>query len=120
MDGYAQPTPPGRGTGRGASFRPLVDRRQREDQRLQLSGPDREGLWTAVALAVDVVLAVLRARTSDGGAVSITLYDGDDRSRTYCSSPDELAAASEAIRDASEAQMIGGTRARTNAPRRRS
>jgi len=111
--------PPNRG-GRGASFRPLVDRRREDGQRCQLSGPNREHLWSAVGLAVDVGLAVLIARTSDGGAVSITLYDGDDRSRTYCSDDAELAAAAEAIRDAAEANAIGGTSKGRNAPRRRS
>jgi len=34
--------------------------------------------------------AVIFGRTRDGGALSITLLDGDERHRTYCANQDEL------------------------------
>lgn len=44
--------------------------------------------------AVDITLkagcAVMFGHTRDGGAICITILDGDDRHRTYCSSEEEL------------------------------
>lgn len=107
MNEAGSPTRYGDLRGRGGSLRPLVDRRRSEAPRCSLSTGDRTHLWNAIGTAVDAGLAVLLARTGDGGAVSLTLYEGDDRSRTYCSNDEELEAASAAILDASQATLIG-------------
>lgn len=92
--------------GRGGNFKPLIDRRDRMGGGLQLGGPGRDDFWQVVGSAIDGGLGVLLARTSDGGAISITVYDGDDRHRTYCGNEEELVEAQAAIRDVWEAQQL--------------
>jgi hypothetical protein len=41
--------------------------------------------------------AVLVGRTRDGGALVLTVLDGEQRHRTYCSTDDELRAAIDAL-----------------------
>lgn len=76
--------------GRGASFRPLVDRRKKPKPQLSI----RDGSWEGNALilsdAIDAGLGVLLARTQDGGAISMTVYQGQSRYRSYASSEEEL------------------------------
>lgn len=60
-------------------------------------GVDRSVFWDALGCALDAGLGVLVSRTSDGGALSIIIYDGDDRSRGYASNEEELAEVSRAI-----------------------
>jgi len=54
-----------------------------------------------LGLVLDTVLAegaaVMVGRTRDGGAVVLTVLDGDNRHRTYCSSTAELEAALESL-----------------------
>jgi len=56
-----------------------------------------------LAKALDTVLqsgcAVLMGHTRDGGALVLTILDGQDRHRTYCASEDELEAAVKAMLD---------------------
>jgi hypothetical protein len=51
--------------------------------------------------AIDLVLraecAIILGRTRDGGAVVLTILDGEDRHRTYCSNPSELSEALRAV-----------------------
>lgn len=55
-------------------------------------------------LALDAVLrsgnGIILSRTSDGGAISITILVGDKRQRTYCSNDEELEEALSAMREA--------------------
>jgi len=51
----------------------------------------------AIDAALDLGLALIIGRTSDGGAVSLTLLSGEERHRTYCANQDELDEAWEAI-----------------------
>lgn len=83
-----------RETGKGGAFRPLVARKPRTGLSLSDSG---DVGWEAVCAAVDVGIGVLLSSTSDGGAISLTLYAGDERYRTYCGNPEELADAFRAI-----------------------
>jgi len=54
-----------------------------------------------VTKAIDAALAkgcaVMIGTTRDGGAIVITILDGDDRHRTYCANSDELTAAADAM-----------------------
>ncbi len=56
---------------------------------------------TSVGLALDQILkqgcAVMLGGTRDGGALVLTILDGDDRHRTYCSNEGELDAALQTI-----------------------
>jgi hypothetical protein len=64
-------------------------------------------VWLAAIKTTLVAgLGLMLASTSDGGAVSLTLYDGDERRRSYASSPEELVAALEAVRDQSTAHGL--------------
>lgn len=74
---------------RGSSFRPLVDRRGSKGGLALKSAGD--GGWDALCAAIDGGIGVLLATTSDGGALSLTVYVGDQRYRTYCANADELA-----------------------------
>jgi len=55
-------------------------------------------------LVLDTVLAegaaVMVGRTRDGGALVLTVLDGDNRHRTYCSTNAELEAALESLESA--------------------
>ena len=56
-----------------------------------------------LGLAVDNVIrsgcAIILGGTRDGGAVCITVLDGDNRHRTYCSNDTELDRAISALRE---------------------
>lgn len=60
--------------------------------------------------------AVLISPTSDGGALSVTLYAGDQRHRAYCSSSSELVEALDAVMDVAEAHSMGGLARAQNGP----
>jgi hypothetical protein len=64
------------------------------------SAPDMVECRTAL-LGIEALLraecAIIISRTRDGGAICLTVLDGDDRHRTYCSSEDELEEAFSAI-----------------------
>lgn len=53
--------------------------------------------------------AVLFSPTSDGGAMSITVYAGDDRARDYAASAEEFAAALVLASDLAEAHAYNGS-----------
>ena len=86
----------GRNQGRGGNLRVLVDRqRQRRAEAALAIEPAVVG--DRVLACLRVGRAVLLSTTSDGGAVSVTLYDGDDRRRSYCSDEAEFAEALAAL-----------------------
>ena len=72
----------------------------------QILGIPAQELMDALALACASGCALLFSPTSDGGALSITLYMGDARSRDYASSAEEFASTLVAVRDACEAHVI--------------
>lgn len=76
--------------GRGGGFRQLVDRKSTRKAQLSV----RDGSWTqnaqALGEAVDGGLGVLLARTQDGGAISMTVYQGQNRYRSYAATESEL------------------------------
>src|SRR3990170_133395 len=97
-----EPTPT-RLQGRGNHLRPLVDRTGGRTgmERFADVNPD---LWLAAINGCLVAgSGLLISRTSDGGAVSLTLYEGNERSRSYSASSDELAEALAVIRDRAQA-----------------
>lgn len=57
------------------------------------------GMLTALDKALGAGCAVLLGHTRDGGALVLTILDGDDRHRTYCATDEELDAAIIAMTD---------------------
>lgn len=83
--------------GRGGNFKPLVERRQEQAGSISLTDGDFNQNMSHLAAAIDAGAAVMLSKTSDGGAISITLYKGQDRWRVYAKDAGELAEAFEAL-----------------------
>lgn len=83
--------------GKGGDF--ATGRNPFQDRPRQI-GPDI-GKCPALPSAVGSVLkaecAIIISLTRDGGAVCLTILDGDNRHRTYCSSQAELDDAMQAL-----------------------
>jgi len=111
---YATQRTPGTRTvyGKGALFRSLRDRRAGGADRPVLHEGSRGVLSDIVGNALSAGLGILIAYTSDGGALSITTYDGDERDRTYCSNPEELEAAAEVLQDLASSRQLADAAAR--------
>ncbi len=84
--------------GRGDNFRPL-GKRPSVPRVEDITRVEAAAVGSTVVAALRAGLAVMFATTSDGGAVSVTLFDGDDRFRTYCVNDEELADALASISD---------------------
>lgn len=87
------------GSGKGGSFKternPFQSKKTGTAPKLQSTPGLLTALDAALARGVGVIIGVTR----DGGALSITLLDGDDRHRTYCATEAELGEAALAMRD---------------------
>jgi transposase len=90
-------------------FKPLRDKQQTEPRVARILGIPAQDLMNALALACCNGCAVLFSPTSDGGAISVTVYLGDERLRDYAASAEEFADCLVAVRDASEAYGMRGT-----------
>jgi hypothetical protein len=89
-----KPTP-----GRGRSFRPLLEHRQGPTRVATITQGTDTLFERAILSALVAGLGILLAPTSDGGAVSVTVYDGELRLRSYAGSQDEWNDALQAILD---------------------
>lgn len=101
--GYAsgeagRPVARGNRAGRGGVFRPLGER-QTVSRVRSIVGVAGDDVARLLPDLLGAGVAIMLAPTSDGGACSVTVFDGDDKSRTYCSSPEEFAEALGAVRD---------------------
>lgn len=95
--------------GRGAVLRPLLDQRDGPG-RIQRLVQGSESLTTdAVHACLLGGMGILLAPTSDGGAISVTVYDGQDRYKSYAASPEEFAKLLEAVRDRGDASSVAVT-----------
>src|SRR6266511_261811 len=83
--------------GRGASFRPLLDKRPGRAGSADLDQIDPGVFLAACQAALRSGIGFLLAPTSDGGAISVTVYEGENRSRAYCASSEEFQRAIEAM-----------------------
>jgi hypothetical protein len=88
----SQPRP-----GRGGNFKPLVQSGKTRSLFSLIAGSDGPLWLEAIATALDGGAALLFSPTSDGGAFSVTLLDGDERSRSYCATGDELTSCLQAV-----------------------
>lgn len=95
-------------------FKQLRDRSDTTPRIGQIMGIKGDELLDALGRVVCSGCAVLFSPTSDGGAMSITVYYGDDRARDYVSSAEEFAAALVLVSDLAEAHAYGGS---TNGPK---
>lgn len=90
-------------SGRGGQFKSLTGKRDTPARLNDLLNPTREKIGDAVQAAILGGLGVLLAPTSDGGAISVTVYDGDERLRSYASTGDEWEEVLRALTDAGDA-----------------
>ena len=95
--------------GRGGAFRRLRDRRDGASRAHELVQQHSDLVRDAVCAALYAGCGLLIAPTSDGGALSVTLYDGDERDRTYITNPEELEALAETLRDLASDRELAPT-----------
>lgn len=90
-------------------FKPLRDRADTTPRVGKILGIEPKELMDALGVVLCSGCAILFSPTSDGGAVSITVYYGDDRGRDYVTSAEELAEALSLARDLAEAHALHST-----------
>jgi hypothetical protein len=107
MTGRMMPAYP-RPTARG--LRPLVNRADKLPKVNQITDlPD--SYWKGIVQTVmSSGCGLLLSPTSDGGALSVTLYFGDERAKDYASSSDELEAVLSAAADQAQAYELSSTK----------
>jgi hypothetical protein len=81
----------------GSGFLRLLAESPPTTQGLSLGSGSQQNNWAHLVSAVDSGAAVMLSRTSDGGAISLTLYLGTERYREYASTPEQLDALCEAL-----------------------
>ena len=84
-------------SGRGSAFRPLIER-QGQFGPTSLLTDNGSSHWGLICEFVDQGHAISIGRTKDGGAISVTLYLGEERFRSYAHSADELEELFEGLR----------------------
>lgn len=99
----------------GASLRPLRDRGERTGRVVGLLNDREARLGSCLCHVVGAGCALLVGATSDLGALSVTLYDGDQRWREYAATPEEFEEVLLAVEDHVDARMVGATSNRTPA-----
>jgi hypothetical protein len=97
-------------------FKPLRDRADTTPRVGVIVGVSPNELLDAVGRVLCSGCAILFSPTSDGGAVSITVYHGDDRSRDYASSAEEFATSLTLASDLAEAHAYEGPKIAPKAP----
>lgn len=90
-------------------FKPLRDRTEDTPRVGKILGINPQELMDALGVVLCSGCAILFSPTADGGAVSITVYYGDERGRDYVTSAEELAQALSLARDLAEAHMLSAT-----------
>lgn len=100
--------PPYRPEGR-RRFKPLRDRADTTPRIGQILGIDAEELLKALGVVVCSGCAILFSPTSDGGAMSVTVYYGDERARDYAASAEELAHVLSLAKDLAESHAYSGS-----------
>lgn len=89
--------------------KPLLNRGDAEPRVGKILGIGAQELMDAIAVVCSSGCAVLFSPTSDGGALSVTVYHGDERDKDYASSAEEFASLLLAVRDVAEAHAINNT-----------
>jgi hypothetical protein len=99
-------------------FKPLRDRADTTPRVGRIVGIDAKDLMDALGVVLCSGCAILFSPTSDGGAVSITVYYGDERGRDYATSAEEFAEALSLARDLAEAHSLHSTLTSQKVPQR--
>lgn len=94
---FPNPYPPKPGLRGG--MRKLLDRRDARGRARELASSHASVLGELASCVLGSGNAILFGITSDGGALSLTIYYGDERFREYLSSPEELQLFAEALAD---------------------
>lgn len=82
----------------------------RGPQRLDEVTADKASkLGEVVCNLIGAGYGIILAPTRDGGAISITLLDGDDREKGYAGDPEQLDGILEALDDQATARRLSGT-----------
>lgn len=90
-------------------LKPLLNREERTPRAATITDL-ADSFWKAtVQTVMSSGCGLLLSPTSDGGAISVTLYYGDDRAKDYASSPEELEAVLSAASDQAQAYDLGRT-----------
>lgn len=86
-------------TGKGGDFdtRPNPFTRAGKVSKTSANFTDVSDIGKALQVLVESGCAIIVGQTRDGGAMVLTILDGDDRHRTYCSNNVELQDAIDAI-----------------------
>jgi hypothetical protein len=92
------PWSPSPGT-RTPPFKPLINERNGPGRVALLLDGNDSVLGEAVRLVLESGSGVLLSPTRDGGALSVTVYVGDDRLRGYAASPEEFTALLDRVAD---------------------
>ena len=82
---------------RGSAFRPLVERKGQHGP-ASLRTDNGQAHWALICELVDAGHALMLGRTQDGGAISFTVYVGEERLRSYAHSEEEVEEAFEGLR----------------------
>lgn len=90
-------------------FKPLRDRSDAMPRVGKIMDIEADVLLHEVGGILSSGCAILLSPTSDGGAVSITVYHGDERSRDYVASAEEFASSLGLARDIAEAHALNGS-----------
>lgn len=92
--------------GRAGSFRALRNREEAGGRVGGITDVPPEKWVHAIRMALSAGIGVTFSATSDGGAVSVTVYDGGERLRSYAASAEEFVELLEALGDHASAKVV--------------
>lgn len=95
--------------GRTRTFKPLRTKEKATARTGRIMGIEASDLFDAISLVISSGCAILFSPTSDGGALSVCVYVGDQKHKGYATSAEEFAELLLDVRDLAEAHMIKGT-----------
>jgi hypothetical protein len=95
--------------GRTRTFKPLRTRDKATARTGEIMGIEADDFFAAVALVISSGCAILFSPTSDGGALSVCVYVGDQKHKGYATSASEFAELLLDVRDLAEAHMLKGS-----------
>lgn len=97
------------GTGSTRTFKPLRTKERATARTGAILSVPNEELATAIGAVLSSGCALLLSPTSDGGAISICVYVGDQKHKGYATSAEEFAEILIDVRDLAESHMLSTT-----------
>jgi hypothetical protein len=95
--------------GRTRTFKPLRTKEKATARTGAILSVPNEELATAIGAVLSSGCALLLSPTSDGGALSICVYVGDQKHKGYATSAEEFAELLIDVRDLAESHMLRST-----------